>query len=106
MKRIESSLSDAAPLSPMTTESPRERKRYPRIPRRKLKSPVVLVALLGLLSCFGSMVAAEQGYYNEYGGYDYGGNNGGGNQYEQEKFQWPDDVGFDEVSVLPVSCIN
>ena len=54
---------------------------------------------------FGSLVSADQGGYNNAGGYDYGGYNNG-NQYKQEKFEWPDDVSFDEVSVLPVSCIT
>lgn len=68
--------------------------------RRNLN--VFIVAMLGLQA----LVAADQGgYYNDYGGYDNGGYNGY-NQYQQESFEWPDDVSFDEVSVLPVSCIN
>ena len=94
----------SVPLSPEVAVNEQSRKRMPCL-RRNL--PVVFVALIGLLtssSRFGALVAADQGgYYNDYGGYDYGGNN---NNYDQEGFEWPNDLGFDEVSVLPVSCIN
>jgi len=107
MTNMQRHVSDSVPLSPEPAENARGRRRCPRIPRRNL--PLVFVALFGLLassSRFGSLVAADQGgYYNDYGGYDYGENNKYEN-YEVEKFAWPEDVGFDEVSVLPVSCIN
>lgn len=106
---MQSSLSVSAPLSPVQAENARGRIRYhQRIPWRfGRKLSLVVFAILGLLACPSqrSLVAADQGgYYNDYGGYDY--NNGNNNEYEEEQFDWPDDVGFDEVSVLPVSCVN
>lgn len=110
MKSMESQLSETAPLSPVIAGNVRERTRYQRIPCFGRNPPLVLLVILGLLSCPWRYVAADQGgYYNDYGGYDeYGGYNNGGNNnnYEQETFEWPNDVSFNEVSVLPVSCIN
>lgn len=102
-----SEMSDSVPLSPEVAVNGPSRKRYPRTLFCGRNVPLVIVAVFAFLatsSRFGTLVAADQGgYYNDYGGYDYGGNN---NNYEQESFEWPNDLGFDEVSVLPVSCIN
>jgi hypothetical protein len=109
MKRTASELSVSAPLSPKTAENTRERKRYSRIPCSLSNLHVAILALLGLLAAspsrLGSLVSADQGGYNNGGGYDYGRYNNG-NNYKQESFEWPNDLSFDEVSVLPISCIH
>lgn len=104
MDRLECNLSSAVPLSPAVAGNVRARKRYPRIPCFGSSLPLFLIAILVFLSC--STRADQGGYYNDYGGYDYDQYLNGGNNYEEEQFEWPNDVSFDQVSVLPVSCIN
>jgi hypothetical protein len=86
-------VSISAPLSPALTRS------RSRIPFRghSLPLPLVLLSLVGLLV---AVVTAEDryNYWNDY--------NGNNNGYDIEQFEWPDNLSFDEVQVLPVSCIN
>jgi hypothetical protein len=90
MNSMQSPLYVTAPLSPTCT-----RRRHPRIPLRGRNLPLFLFCLVGSLF---TLATAEDGWYQYEGDKNSG--------YQVENFDWPDGLGFDEVQVLPVSCIN
>jgi hypothetical protein len=90
MNSMQSALSESAPLSPALT-----RTSHRRIPFRGRILPLVLFYVVGSLF---TVATAEDGWYQYEGDRNSG--------YQVETFDWPDGLGFDEVQVLPVSCIN